>query len=278
MHCTRLEDVILKPNPTITLTPALYQLPYERVVLTISPQRQVVLWHVRAVRTRGIVVVFPGSDQNKSAYLPLLSVFIPNGFDVILMDYEGFGDSAGQLALANFITDARAVTRFARQRSHSIILFGMSLGTPIAVRIAAETRIQALILEGTLDINAQNEAWLAERGYNYSWLQKMLDDWSQDQIPSDYDIKTYAQQITAPVLLLHSVDDEVTPYQNARRVFEAFSGSVQFCPIAHRHGQMIKKDHDAYIIQVISWLQQQGLTGASRATRRYGNACIVHTI
>ncbi|MCB1309727.1 MAG: hypothetical protein KDK30_16170, partial [Leptospiraceae bacterium] len=112
--CLELEDIILDPVRELSETPAIYSLPYETVELRVQEERTIVLWHVRAELSEGLVLVVPGSDENKSAYLPVLSVFVPNGYDVVLMDYAGFGDSTGEAQLSNFVADARAALRYAQ--------------------------------------------------------------------------------------------------------------------------------------------------------------------
>src|SRR5262245_53096829 len=88
-----LNDIFLRPTAEIRGTPGDYGYPYDELFVPIGDLRKVSIWHVHAEDPKGIVVIIPGSDRNKSRYLIGLPVFIPNGYDVILMDYEGFGES-----------------------------------------------------------------------------------------------------------------------------------------------------------------------------------------
>lgn len=260
--CLELEDIILDPVRELSETPAIYSLPYETVELRVQEERTIVLWHVRAELSEGLVLVVPGSDENKSAYLPVLSVFVPNGYDVVLMDYAGFGDSTGEAQLSNFVADARAALRYAQSQNTNVILMGASLGTPVAVRLAAETQVNALILEGTVVLDDQVAVWLNEHGYGNRVLIEILEAMTADKIPSDYDILRYIREVNTRILFLHSKQDEVTPYENARRVYRTASQPVDFRDLDYKHGQMIKRDHDRYIAMILSWLRKDARVAA----------------
>src|SRR5262245_6933619 len=108
-----LDTIFLRPTAEIEGTPGSLGYRYDELFVPIDETRQVSIWHVHAENPKGIVVIVPGSDRNKSRYLIGLPAFVPFGYDVILMDYEGFGQSPGDNSLENLLDDGFAVIDYA---------------------------------------------------------------------------------------------------------------------------------------------------------------------
>ena len=158
-----LDQVILRPDPAVENTPASRGYAYDEVAVPLQDGRSVVLWHVHADAPKALVVILPGSDANKGLYVEGLPIFIPNGYDVVLMDYEGFGTSPGTRTLQACLDDAFAVVNYAQQQHAKVFVFGISIGTPLAVRVAAAAELQGVILEGTANLFNEAQLWLLQR-------------------------------------------------------------------------------------------------------------------
>lgn len=131
------------------------------------------------------------------------------GFGVLVIDYRGYGGSTGQPSEAGLITDARAAYDFVRLSAPEapIALFGTSLGTGVAVALAAQTREKGLILDSPFS----SALHVAEQ--RYPWLPAsmlMRDTWES------------AARIAAaesPLLLIHCDTDRTVPFAEGAALF-----------------------------------------------------------
>lgn len=131
------------------------------------------------------------------------------GYGLLAFSYRGYAGSTGTPTEAGIALDARAAYDWLRQRHapRNIVVHGHSLGSGVAVRLASEVEVGAVVLESpftaAVDVAAERFPWLPVR-----WL--MLDQFrSRDRIA---DVK-------APVLIAHGDQDRVIPFAHAERLY-----------------------------------------------------------
>jgi len=238
-------------------TPADYGYQYDEIYLRLDDSRQLCLWHVRSQNPKAIVVVIPGSDRNKSRYLIGLPVFVPHNYDVILMDYEGFGASSdAPLELERLAEDGLAVTRFAQSLASNVVAFGISAGGPVAVHAAAQLHLTAVILEAPVVLENEVELWLREHGLPLPLLWNIANLWVHPQIPESFDILNNIRLLEEPKLILQSTEDETVPYFAGLSVYQAAPEPKAFFEMRGGHGRMIELEPELYTRTVISWLDE----------------------
>jgi uncharacterized protein len=109
-------------------------------------------WFLPARRphARFSAIVFNGNAGNRAYRAPLAEALRDQGLAVLLFDYRGFGENAGSPTEDGLVLDARAARDYLLQRGdvdrNRIVYFGESLGTAVAVRLAADHPPAALIL------------------------------------------------------------------------------------------------------------------------------------
>ena len=132
---------------------------------------------------------------------------------VFLFDYRGYGRSEGRPSEAGCIADGRAARHWLAERMgiepKQIVLMGRSLGTAVAVALAAEDGAAALILENAFpamtDVAALHHPWLPVR-------------WAMD---NRYDSVARIPRYQGPVLQSHGEADELVPLAMGRQLFDA---------------------------------------------------------
>ena len=251
-----VEDIFLRPTANIVGTPAEYGYDYDDVTLPIAEGRAISTWHVHAENPKGIVVIIPGSDKNKSRYLIGLPVFIPKGYDVILMDYEGFGESTGDKQLQNLVEDGFAAIEYAQSKHSTVIAFGISTGAPTAIRAATEKQLAAVILEAPLILKDEPELYLRSVGVQVQAVWNIANLYVHPQVPADFDILKYAPQVEEPKLIMCSTEDDVVTFESGVRVFEAAAEPKEFWEMRGEHGEMIELEFDAYQQKIIGFLDR----------------------
>ncbi|MBI5863805.1 MAG: alpha/beta hydrolase, partial [Planctomycetes bacterium] len=209
-----LNDIFLRPTEAIEGTPADYGYAYDSLFLPIAAGREISIWHVHAEKPKGIVVVIPGSDRNKSRYLIGLPVFVPAGYDVILMDYEGFGESPGANTLQNLIDDGMAAVEYAQSQHSVVIPFGISTGASAAVKAAAEQKVAGLLLEAPLILKDEPELYLSYIGIDLPFFSNVANLYTWPQIPPDFDLLAKIPNVEVAKLSMCSTEDDVVTYES----------------------------------------------------------------
>ena len=158
--------------------------------------------------SKGLVIYFHGNADNLSRWGKYAEDFTKNGYDILIMDYRQFGKSTGEMSEKAFHADARYVYEWAKKRfpENEIIIYGRSLGTGIATRLASETNPKMLLLEtpyySLIDVGM---SYLPIIPYDYLLKYKMRTD-------------LFIGQVHCPIHLFHGTKDEVVPYQSSLKL------------------------------------------------------------
>jgi uncharacterized protein len=162
---------------------------------------------------RVTVLVFNGNAGNRAHRGPLAAALQRHGFQVLLIDYRGYGGNPGAPSKDGLGADARAARAYLAGRSgvdlSRLVYYGESLGTAVAVDLAAEQPPAALALRSPFTS-------MADLGrYHYPFLPVRLllrDRFSAiDQI----------RRIRVPLLVIAGGRDRIVPVDNSRRLYEA---------------------------------------------------------
>ncbi len=183
----------------------------EELRLTTADGETLVAWHFPAKEGRPLILYFHGNAGALVDRIPRFRMFRAHGYGVLAVSYRGYGGSTGSPTENGLMQDGEAAYREARARGYDgdrIILMGASLGTGVAIALAATHEAAALVLEATylsaLDVASGHYGIFPVR-----WL--ML-----DQFRSDLAIR----DVHVPVLMVHGEEDDVIPISSAKRLFE----------------------------------------------------------
>jgi fermentation-respiration switch protein FrsA (DUF1100 family) len=140
---------------------------------------------------------------------------------VLLFDYRGYGRSEGRPEEQGTYRDARAAYRYAvevaRVPALDLVLFGESLGAAVAVQVALERPVGALILESAFTSIPD----MARAAYPFLPPVGPL-------IRTRYETIAKVPRLTVPLLVLHGERDGIVPLAQGRRVFAAAGGPKRF--------------------------------------------------
>ncbi|MCG6657583.1 alpha/beta hydrolase [Halomonas campisalis] len=212
-------------------TPADRGLPWEEVALETEDGLTLDAWWVPAQPARGSLLFFHGNAGNISHRLDSIRQFHRLGLSVLILDYRGYGRSEGSPSEAGTALDARAAWRWMVEERglppEEIVLFGRSLGAAVAAELAASRdgaeQPAAVILESSF----RSVPRLGQRLYPFlpvRWLARL-----------DYDTESRVAQIEAPLLVIHSRDDEIIPFAEGEAVYRAANDPKRLLEIRGGH-------------------------------------------
>lgn len=249
-----LDQLILRPKIEIETTPLDYGYDYTETTLNITEDRNIVVWHIPSQESKALILIMPGSDANKGRYCEALPLLVDSGYDVILMDYEGFGSSPGTPSLSKAADDADIAAKYAITLHSKVFIFGVSLGTPLAAKAASEIDLSGCIFEGSLILKEESKLWLQDNDINVPFFWMLSDLYVYPQTPEAYDILKYIKLVDEPKLFMHSIEDDVTPFSGGLKVFEAAPEPKEFWEMYGTHGLMIRLETELYKSKVTEFI------------------------
>jgi len=169
--------------------------------------------HASGVHTRSICLVFlHGNAGNISTRLHKAKEWVMRGVSVLLFDYRGYGKSKGSIrSEEDLYRDSSAAIQWVKARGFTpsqIALYGESIGSVPAIHLAQKEKFLALILESPF--TSLREIAKLHYGWAPAFFLKGFEMANEQKIP----------QIRSPVFILHGTDDEISPFEMGRRLFE----------------------------------------------------------
>jgi fermentation-respiration switch protein FrsA (DUF1100 family) len=196
---------------TAHVTPAAAGLPEaEEVPLTAADGTHIHAWYVAPRDNKPVIIFFHGNGGSLAGEVERFRRLIKNGIGLVALEYRGYGGSEGSPTETGLIEDAEAAYAFAAARYpvQQIVVWGGSLGSGVAVALAAEKPVGRLILEAPF---TSTEA-VGARHYWYLPVRLLM----KDQFRSDQRIG----KVTAPLMIMHGVLDRTVPYAMGEEMFE----------------------------------------------------------
>lgn len=216
------------PVKDIYQTPAALGLEFEEVAFESQNGSEITGWYVPANAPRGTVLFSHGNAGNISGRLETLRILNSLNLNVLIYDYQGYGNSKGSSSEETTYQDAMAAWRFLNVNKQippsEIILMGRSLGGAISAWLATKTEPAALILESTFT-SAKDLAAEIYPIFPVRLLMKF-----------EYPTAEYVEKISIPILITHSTEDQLVPYHHGRELYEIASQPKSFFKMSGNHG------------------------------------------
>ncbi len=181
----------------------------QEIALTSSDGEKLITWHVPPKGDKAVVLYFQGNAGALDLRVGRFQWLVETGSGLLALCYRGYGGSSGRPSEQGLIRDVIAAYEFAAScyPSTRIVLWGESLGTALAIALAAERKVGGLILDAPFtsaaDVGAAAYFFMPVR-----WLMK-------DPFHSDQRIA----RVHAPILVLHGERDRVVPIRFGERLF-----------------------------------------------------------
>ena len=234
------------PVKGLPITPEKAGLEYRDIWLQAADGTRLHAWWLPAkegVEVKGTVLHLHGNGGNLAWHLGG-SYWLPEqGYQVLLLDYRGYGLSEGEPLLPELYEDIDAafawLNKAPETQGKPLVLLGQSLGGALAVHYLAghadsRAKLHALVLDGVpasyreVGRYALGNAWL-------TWPLQVPLSWL---VPDgDSAIRAMPQVTGVPMLIYHSLDDEVVPLANGVRLYQAAPPPRAFQPTRGGHVQ-----------------------------------------
>jgi fermentation-respiration switch protein FrsA (DUF1100 family) len=190
----------------------------EEITIDTPDHEKLVAWYVQAAEGKPLIIYFHG---NAGALIDRVHRFrglITGGNGLLAISYRGYGGSSGSPSEAGLLTDAAAAYAFAAARYPvpRIAVFGESLGTGVAIWLAATSPVAGVLLQAPYTSIAD----IGAAAYPFLPVRLLL----KDTFRSD----ERAGRITAPVLVLHGERDRVVPIEYGEQLYALIRAPKKF--------------------------------------------------
>lgn len=235
------------PMREIYHTPEELGLDFDEVSFKTADGLQLGGWYIPVDNSNFTVLFCHGNGGNMMHRLDSINLFYNLGLSCFIFDYRGYGKSEGKPTEEGTYLDAMAAYRWLTEEKKAspdtIIAFGRSLGGSIAAQLATKAEVRAVIIESAftsyVDIGKKFYPYMPVR-----WFAKF-----------DYNTGDYVKKIRCPVMIIHSREDEIVPFEFGLELHEAANEPKEFVEIFGGHNDGFLVSSEIYKKSWIKWLK-----------------------
>ena len=228
--------LVYLPGPPPKTTPAAHGLEHRERYLVTSDEVRIHAWFMPAPEAKGALVFCHGNAGTIENRLDAARVFLDMGLSVLLFDYRGYGASEGRPSEEGTYLDAEAAYDALLEESgvttDRIVIYGESLGGGVAIELAKRREVAAVVTESAFTSLPKLGSEL------YPWLPvRLLSRFRYDNLSK-------VDTLNAPLLVIHSPDDDIVPYAHGERLFAAAAEPKAFLATdgGHNDGGFLRRD------------------------------------
>jgi len=235
------------PLKKIEATPAELGLAYEDIAVAARDGIEISGWFVPAVKPRATLLFCHGNGGNISHRLEKIKMFNFLNLNVLIFDYRGYGRSKGRPSESGLYLDADAVYEYLVNRKNitagKIIAYGESLGGSVAVDLAGRREMGGVIIEegftSVRDMGKTVLPWIPAAVYG-----------------SEFDSLRKIKNVTSPILVIHSIDDEIVPFEQGRRLFDEAPEPKEFVRLQGGHNNAFLISDELFMGKIDSFVNR----------------------
>jgi fermentation-respiration switch protein FrsA (DUF1100 family) len=238
---------LYRPLREVVYTPEDIGIEFENVTLETTDGVKLNAWYVPAKDAEMTILFCHGNGGNIMHRLDSISLFNKLGLNCFIFDYRGYGQSEGKPTEEGTYTDALTAYKWLTQTKkifpEEIIIFGRSLGGSVAAYLAERMKVRAMVLESCFTSYAD----MGEKFYPYMpvrWFARFK-----------YDTISYLKKVQCPVMIIHSRNDEMVPFEFALELYDAAAEPKEFVEITGNHNDGFLVSGEIYTAAWKKWIK-----------------------
>ncbi len=217
----RQQALLYHPDPTRYTAAQIGLQGFEDVTILTDDGERLVAYYKPAEPGQPTLLYLHGNADRPSQRQHRKRLLTDQGWGLLYLCFRGFSGSTGTPSEPGLIRDATSAYAWLRARmsAQSIVLYGESLGTGVAVALAGQVEVKAVVLDAPYTSTAD----VAQSQYPFLPVHWLM----HDQYPSLARVK----RLTAPVLILHGTQDRLVPYEMGQKLYAAVPGRKVFVSV-----------------------------------------------
>ena len=238
---------LYSPVRPVPYNPGDINLPFENVVFKAKDRLKLAAWYIPAEKADFTVLFCHGNGGNMTHRLDTINILNELGLNCFIFDYRGYGASEGKPSETGTYYDVEAAYKWLTKKKNippeNIILFGRSLGGSIAAYLASKVEAKALVIESSFT--------------SYVDIGKKFYPYMPVHLAARFSYPTidYVRKIRLPVMIIHSRNDEVIPFEFGLRLYDAANEPKEFVEISGSHNDGFLFSGEIYRNAWSNWLK-----------------------
>ena len=242
LSTTACTNLFFYPQENLLRTPEQLRTAYQDIYVTTEDNFRLHGWHLTVENPRGIVFYLHGNAENISTHIENIYWVTDYDYEVVALDYRGYGLSEGKADFPDVFLDIDAffnwTTDYASSKSLPITIVGQSLGAAITTYyFGSLTSKQHLQLNGiVLDSVFSGQRDIVNSILSKTWITKPIQIVVPLLLPKKYDPKNWVEALSpVPILFFHSPEDNIIPYKHGLTVFNRAKDPKYWVPSSGAH-------------------------------------------
>lgn len=198
-----------------------YPFPFEEVHFEMEDGGYINGLHFRVPNSKGVVYYLKGNSKSVKGWGKFAKDFVSKGYDFFMVDYRGMGKSRGKRTESTLFNDAQHIYRWLEDKygEERIVLYGRSIGSGVAARIASWNKPKMLILDSPY--------------FSFIFQVKRYGFWLPLQWLLKYQLRTdqFIRKMSCPVFIIHGKKDRLIPFRQSEMLKKQAPGQVLLFPV-----------------------------------------------
>ena len=221
----------------------------ESVIFENGKGKKLNAWFLKPKKQEDVkatILFLHGNAGNVISHFCIVHPLVLKGYQVLLLDYSGFGFSEGKATRKNVLIDAQAALNYLKTREDtknlSLVVYGQSLGGNLAPEVARrnQNKVDALVIEGAFSSHDDISAYATNLGII-----------ARIAVRERYSATHAVKKFHKPILIIHSKQDKVIPFFMGENIYIKANEPKFFYAIdkPHINGPIYYADSISYKIQ-----------------------------
>ncbi|MGZ8537886.1 MAG: alpha/beta hydrolase [Flavisolibacter sp.] len=185
-----------------------YDIPFKEVNFDVVPGVRINGLHFYREKPKGLILYFHGNSRSIKGWAKYARDFYRYDYDVVLVDYRGFGKSTGKRNETDMLNDMQFVyeTLAAQYSEEHLIVYGRSLGSGFATKLASDNHPRYLILDAPY--------------YNFTRVVERFLPILPIKFVLRYQLRTdrWIRKVQCPVYIIHGTKDWLIPLRHSQQL------------------------------------------------------------
>jgi len=199
--------------PTILPQEHVYAMdyPYEEIFIDTDDGAKLNGLHFKSENSKGAILYYHGNAGDLQRWGIITSFFVEKGYDVVVMDYRGYGKSIGKKSMENLYADSELWYDFMKNHysDEDIILYGRSLGATFATYVASRNQSKNLVLESPFF----NITEVGKSRFPFLPVSSLLH--------YTFPTNEFINDVKSPVTIFHGTNDKVIKFDFGKKLFDS---------------------------------------------------------
>ncbi|MBR4126083.1 MAG: alpha/beta fold hydrolase [Alphaproteobacteria bacterium] len=224
---TGCSNLLFHPEKEHIFTPARLNMPYEDLKIQTPDGIALNAWYIPAYcsektpcPSNGIILYLHGNAENISTHAFSVIWLVLHGYDLVALDYRGFGKSEGSVSLSGAETDIQTAIDYLLEKhpDKTLFVFGQSIGAALTVSAVAKYKHQDKIAGIIIDSAFAKARRIAREKIAQFWLLWLFQYPLSFLVPEN-NAEGNIARITIPKLFLTTEDDQIVPPHHTRELY-----------------------------------------------------------